>query len=148
MTLVRFNNRNCVPERASSYGYNDLRNWFFNDFERINRIGATPPANIIETSDDFKIELMVPGFRKEDFRIKVEEQILSVSAEVEQNQNSESSRYSRHEFGKDSFTRRFRLSNWVDSEKIEATYQDGILGLVIPKKEETKAKPVREIVIN
>lgn len=148
MTLVRLNQRNCAPARYGNPVYNDLFNWGWSDFGPFAQNTAVPAANIIETDDYFRIELSVPGFSKSDFKITVEDNIMTISGEFSKNQENEASRYTRYEFGRESFKRRFRLSNWVDSSGIEATCQDGILMVTVPKKEEAKPKPAREIEIS
>ena len=148
MTLVRYRNSNCIPGRVDAFGMGQLANLFFNDQEQVPRPGTVPPANIVETADDFRIEMQVPGYGKEDIKIKVEDSILTVTAELGEGEESGDLRYARREFGKSPFSRRFRLSNWVDSQRISARYEHGILVIGIPKREEIKSKPVLNIEIN
>lgn len=148
MTLVRFNNGNCVPGRVDAYGLGQLANWFYNDQESSPRFGMVPPANIVERADDFRIEMQVPGYSKEDIRIRVEDNILTVTVELSENEEASGIRYSRREFGRNSFARRFRLSRWVDAQRIGARYEQGILTIEIPKREEIKSKPALDIEIN
>ncbi|MFO7615650.1 MAG: Hsp20/alpha crystallin family protein [Bacteroidales bacterium] len=148
MTLVRFRNSNCVPGRVDAFGLGQLANAFHNDYGQMARFGSFPPANIVETADDFRIELQVPGYGKEDIKIRIEDQILTVMAELGENEGSGDLRYARREFGRGSFSRRFRLSNWIDTQKIAAKYENGILIIEIPKREEIKSKPALDIEIN
>ncbi|WP_339881341.1 Hsp20/alpha crystallin family protein [uncultured Algoriphagus sp.] len=110
-----------------------------------------PSVNILETGNDFKVEMAVPGMKKDDFKVELDNNTLSIQAEASyENENSsdEPGRYTRKEFSYQSFRRSFYLPNTVDNEKIEATYQDGVLRLVIPKREEAKMKPVKTIQIS
>lgn len=145
MTHVRFNHGNCMPDR--SYQASDaLMKWFWNDIEN-NRDRSIPLANIVETKEDFRIELIVPGFSKNEFAIKLEGQILNISGNhVESNENADEN-YIRREFSKKGFTRSFRLSSWVDSGSIAAKFENGILLVTIPKVEEAKSKPAKDIEI-
>ena len=151
MTLVRLNNRNFVPTRRSYNRYNgidDMFNWFMNESPSFGECGNHPSANIKETEDDFRIEMMVPGYNKEDIRIQVENGVLSVVHESEAADNQESNSYISREFSSRNFSRKFKLSDRLASEKINARYENGILEITIPKKEEAKAKPVQEISIS
>jgi HSP20 family protein len=148
MTLVRFNNRECMPARHFNRETGELFNYFWNTMDHGYGY-SVPAANILEKDDKFEIEMLTPGLDKSDFRIKVEDNILEITYEDNSKESaSKDYRYSRREFGIRPFSRRFRLSNWVDSDHIQASYDKGILRIEIPKKEEAKAKPVREISIN
>jgi len=110
-----------------------------------------PSVNILETGNDFRVEVAVPGMKKEDFRVELDNNTLSIRAEVSENSEDnyyETISYARKEFSYRSFKRSFYLPNTVENDKIEATYQDGVLRLVIPKREEAKQKPVRTIQIS
>jgi len=99
--------------------------------------GATVPAvNIIDNETNFELALAVPGRSKEDFNIAVDDNVLSISAEVKKEEESVRENYTRREFGFTSFKRAFTLPDTVDTEKIKASYENGILNFVLPKKEE------------
>ena len=108
---------------------------------------SIPAVNISEDKDFFKIELAAPGVKKEDFKINVDEKLLSVSTEAKEEKSEETENYSRKEFNYSSFSRSFRLPKTVDIEKIEATHENGILYLSLPKKEEAKPKEPRQITV-
>ena len=91
--------------------------------------------------------MAVPGFKKSDFMIDLENETLSVSAEIKNEQEETNDTYTRKEFGYASFKRTFLLPDTVQEDKIEATYAEGILSLSIPKREEAKPKPARKITI-
>lgn len=107
-----------------------------------------PSANIKETEDNFGIELVAPGFKKEAFKVEVHERNLTISAEEKTESEEKTETFLRKEYSFGSFTRSFRLPNSVDSDKIEAAYEDGVLHLTIPKKEEAKPKEPKLISIN
>ena len=106
---------------------------------------SVPAVNIIENEGNFKIEVAAPGFSKEDFKINLNNEVLTISSEKKDREEEEN--YSRREFAYTSFARSFTLSEQLDSEKISASYKNGILCVTLPKKEEAKVKQVREIAI-
>ena len=107
-----------------------------------------PSANIKETEENYGIELIVPGFKKDSFKVEVHERNLTISAEEKTESEEKTETFLRKEYSFGSFTRSFRLPTTVNSEKIEASYKDGILHLTIPKKEEAKVKEPILISIN
>ena len=107
-----------------------------------------PKVNIRETDEDFQVELAAPGMKREDFNIELDNDNLIISSERSQNKEDKDSNYARREFSYESFRRSFYLPNTVEADQIEAKYQDGLLRLVIPKKEEAKRKPARRIEIS
>jgi HSP20 family protein len=112
--------------------------------------GTTLPAvNIRETADDFIVEMAAPGMKKEDFKVQLDGNMLAISSEKKQeHEEKDGERYTRKEFSYESFTRSFQLpKEVVDEEHIRASYRDGVLQLMIPKKEGAKQKPPRMIEI-
>jgi HSP20 family protein len=107
-----------------------------------------PAVNIAEAADHFSIELSAPGFAKEDFKLEVENYTLSISGEKKKETAAEGKTYTRKEFGYGSFKRVFTLPQSVDTERIHAKYENGILEIVVSKKDEAKTKPVKEIRIS
>lgn len=149
MTLVQY------PTRFRS-NLSPVFNQLFNDFlgtDGGHSRSLAPAANIKETEEAFLIELAVPGLKKEDFHIQIEENVLRVSANVQtETENTEEAttariKVHRREFGFQSFERSFRLPKSADGDKIAATYTDGVLQLNIPKREEAKPKAPRTIQI-
>ena len=104
-----------------------------------------PDANIMENDISYKIELAAPGLEKEDFIIEMQDGILNISAEKKEEKKKEDKNFKIKEFSYDSFSRSFSLAENCNSDKIEATYDNGILCLSIPKKELTLSKPVKQI---
>lgn len=107
-----------------------------------------PKVNIKETTDAFMVEMAVPGLKKSDFRLDLDNDVLSISTEVEDENELNQKNYTRREFGYSSFKRTFTLPESVNDEKINANYKDGILSIILPKKEEAKQKPARTIKIS
>ncbi|WP_223271750.1 Hsp20/alpha crystallin family protein [Algoriphagus ratkowskyi] len=120
-------------------------------FGRSSESSTSPSVNIAETGNDFRVEMAVPGMQKENFKVELDNNTLTIQAEASHNSeesNGENVNYARKEFSYHSFRRSFYLPNTVENDKIEAQYQDGILKLIIPKREEAKPKPVKTIQIS
>jgi HSP20 family protein len=92
--------------------------------------------------------MAVPGLKKSDFQIELDNQVLSISTETKEEQENQEENYTRREFGYASFKRSFTLPESVDEEKINASYSEGILNIHLPKKEEAKQRPARSIKIS
>lgn len=148
MTLVRLGNREFSRGRHAYQGVDDMFNWFMNEAPAHGTFNDYPSANILESDDDFKIEMRVPGYKKENIRLQVENGVLSISHRSDESDDNEAVKYVSREFQNRNFVRRFKLSDRLAAEKIEAKYENGILMISIPKQEEAKAKPVMEISIS
>ena len=124
---------------------------FFNEdfFPTLNRSTSTLPAvNIREDEKAFYLELAIPGMKKEDVKIELKDEMLTISSEYKEEKEDKAEGYSRKEFSYNSFCRSFYLPDGVDAEKINASYREGILGIEIPKKEEEKKIKSREVKIS
>ena len=142
MTLVKYQNQ--VPNLLERFFNNDLESWTRNNFSNTNT--TLPSVNIKETDEAFEVEVAAPGFEKSDFNIELNNDILTISSEKElSNEEKEGERITKQEFSYQSFTRSFTLPEMVEDEKITASYENGILAINIPKKEEAKPKPVKQI---
>jgi HSP20 family protein len=142
MTLVKFNNGH---KNAVNPWLNDVFDTLFNDSVSNDRfVTKTPAVNIAETENEFHIELAAPGLKKEDFKINLDKNVLSVSAEKKAENAEENKKYSKREYSYISFVRSFTLPEVADQANIEAEYTDGILKLSVAKKEEAKIQS-REI---
>lgn len=107
-----------------------------------------PSVNIIEGKEDYKIEVAAPGLEKKDFAINLENNVLTITSEREEQNEQKDERFMRREFSYSSFKRSFSLPQSVDSNNITASHSNGILTIVIPKKEEAKEKPAKQIEIH
>ena len=147
MTLVRFNKKPRTDVAPFFSAFDDFFARPFEDMFRDNGGSlSTPAVNVLEQEEHFAIEVAAPGWNKEDFSIKVEDDTLLISAERENSaEQQEEGRYTRREFAYNSFRRSFTLPDTVDSEGIGANYTNGILRITLPKRDEAKAKPVRQI---
>ncbi|MEW2921225.1 Hsp20/alpha crystallin family protein [Muricauda sp. ANG21] len=106
-----------------------------------------PKVNIRETKDSYYVDMAVPGLKKSDFTVDLDNQVLSISAETHENDLNNEDNHIRREFGYASFKRSFSLPETVNEDKIKAEYRDGILSINLPKKEEAIQKPARSIKI-
>lgn len=144
MTLVRYNN--ALPGLISRFLENDLENWNSNNYTETN--STLPAVNIRENNESYGIEVAAPGFDKNDFQISLDNDLLTISSEkVANNETTEDERFTRKEFSYQSFKRTFTLPELVEEDKITAKYENGILKIAIPKKEEAKPKPVKQIAV-
>jgi len=107
---------------------------------------AAPAVNVTEDEKAYSLELAAPGFRKEDFTIRLVQNQLTISARREEKPEEKGGNYTRREFGYGAFERSFRLPARVDAEQIKAAYVDGVLKLELPKKEEKKPE-TRQIAV-
>lgn len=106
-----------------------------------------PSVNIVEGKNDFRIEVAAPGLQKDDFKINLDNNVLTISSEKEEKQEEKDERYMRREFSYTSFRRSFSLPQTVEADKISANHNNGVLSISIPKKEEAKIKPAKQIEI-
>lgn len=142
MSLVRFRNRSMLPAFFSDFFDGDTMNYPFMD-------NSTMPAvNIKETKDDFVVEVAAPGMKKDDFKIELDNNLLMISSEKEEkHEDKQEGEYTRKEFMYQSFRRSFTVPKTIEDGKIKATYNDGVLSIHLPKKEEAKQKPKKTISI-
>jgi len=136
MTLVKFNNNR---NNTLLPGFNDVFESIFNDtFFTDRMVTRVPAVNISETENNYHVELAVPGLKKEDFKLSLEQNVLTISVEQSNEQQDNQKNYSKREFSYSSFVRSFTLPESADDNHINATYTDGILSIDIAKREEAK----------
>lgn len=149
MPLVKSNSSlfPAFPRLFDDFLTRDVFDWMNTRLPMVN--GTIPAVNIKEDGDGFTVEMAVPGMNKEDFKINLENEVLTISAERKtENEEKEGERYTRREFSYESFQRSFHLpKSTVDYEQIRAKYDSGVLSIRIPKREEAKALPVRQIAV-
>ncbi len=144
MTLARFNQ---LPSLFDQFFENDLFDWSNKNFSSTNT--TLPSVNIKEGNDVFEVEMAAPGLEKKDFNIELNGDLLTIFSEKKiENETKEDEKYTKKEFSYQSFSRSFVLPNITDNEKISAKYDKGILKVFIPKKEEAKPKPAKQIAIS
>jgi HSP20 family protein len=127
-----------------------LSNLFDDDFFPVltSRTSSMPAVNIKENEKNFILELAVPGMDKKDLKIDINEDVLTISSELQNEKEEEKDGYKRKEFSYSSFCRSFYIPENVNRDKIEANYKDGILVIELPKMEEEKSKITRQIKIS
>jgi HSP20 family protein len=147
MSLTRWNNGSNMTSLFDDLFTRDVWNWGLANNSTTNT--TIPAVNIKETADMFEVEMAAPGMRKEDFKVELEDNNLTISSEFQnQQEEKEGERYTRREHSYQSFQRTFTLpKNVVDVDQINARYENGMLRLLIPKREEAKQKPPRMIEI-
>lgn len=106
-----------------------------------------PAVNITETKDDYLVSLAVPGMKKDDFKIDVDGNMLTISSEKEETKEEKDKRFTRKEYNFSSFTRTFTLPEEINKEKIEAKYEEGVLKIALPRKEEAKKLIAKHIAV-
>lgn len=141
MALVKSRNGDSPTVRNLFNDMFDLDRFFEGDsFFRGMQRTQMPSVNISETDSEFKVEVAAPGLKKEDLKINLTNDMLTISAEREEEKNTEEKNYTRREFNYQTFQRSFSLPATANAEGISAEYKDGILHLMIPKREEAKQK--------
>ncbi len=147
-SLAKHNTGSNFPSLSTwfdDFSLNEFPSLFSSNF---NTGISLPKVNIKEISDAFIVEMAVPGLKKTDFDINLDNNILSISAELKEEHEDNDEGYTRREFGYSSFKRTFTLPETVNDSKINASYNEGILNVHLPKKEEAKQKPARTIKIS
>ncbi len=134
--------RGINPRVLNNIFDDDFFTGFFGDTNK----GTLPSVNISESNEDFRIELAAPGYKKEDFKIDLDKNVLTISVEYQvKKEEKEDQKMLRCEYRYNSFSRAFTLPDSANSDKINASYADGILCINIPKHETAKTKPARQI---
>lgn len=151
MSLIKRNGSNfpsfsTFPALFDDIFGRELFNWSNSNFSATKT--TMPSVNIKETADSFEVEVAAPGMDKKDFQVTLEGNYLTISSSKEQSQEQKEPNYTRREFSYQSFQRSFELpKDVVDEEHIVAKYENGLLHLTIPRKEEAKKKAPRLIEI-
>ncbi len=147
MTLMQWQKQNQARNKQVFPTSFDLFNDLFDTVVNTDNRRATVPAvNISENAEGFKLQLAVPGMAKEDFKIAIDQDVLTISASHKEEKAENTDRYTRKEFSYNSFSRSFTLPENVNQEGILASYENGIMNIVLPKMQQTKATP-KEVVV-
>lgn len=142
-----------LPILRTRNSWPNLMDEFFSNNEFLPRFNyqenySVPAVNVKENNNEYQIEVAAPGLGKNDFKVNVENDVLTISSEKENNVENSDEKVMRREFSYSKFSRSFILPEDTDYDKIKATHKDGILNVIVPKKEEAKVKPAREIKIS
>lgn len=124
--------------------------FFDDDFFPVmsNKSNSTPAVNIREDDKNYVLDFAIPGLEKKDLKIDINEDILTISSEMKKESEENKNGYKRKEFSYSSFSRSFYIPENVDREKIEASYNNGVLSVSLPKQEEEKSKISKTIEIS
>ena len=145
MSLVRFSSQ--LPSVFDRLLEGDLFDWSNRNYSITNT--TLPSVNIKQNTDEYLVEVAAPGFNKRDFKLELNHDLLTISSEKKvENESNDGELFTKREFSYQSFSRSFTLPQTADYDKIEANYENGILAVRIPKKEEAKPKPAKTIEIN
>lgn len=148
MNLVRFNNPRYNTNRVL---VDELFNNFFkNDYHEdyAKNCSSKPATNVFETEKEFKIEVLLPGFKKEDVQLNYQNNLLTIKVEKEEEKSSDEFKYAHREFEAFNFEKQYQIPKSVDDEKINAKFENGVLNIELPKKEEALEKAPVEIKIS
>ncbi len=146
--LVRSSNH--LPSLIENFFGRDMNDFFNSNTPTMSNV---PAVNVVEHQDGFRIDVAAPGLKKDDFKLNLNHNNLTISAyqqaqkEENEGQDKPGEKYTRREFSYSSFQRTFTLPTSVDADRIQASYTDGVLKIEIPKREEAKVKPPRQIEI-
>jgi len=156
MTLLKLSNRNLpglsdwdasIPSIFNRFFEDNWMDWRNTNFADNN--ATLPAVNIQENKDTYQIEVAAPGMKKDNFKVDYDNGQLIISSEVKEEKEEKEANFSRREFNYKSFQRTFTIpKNVIESDKIAAKYENGILHISLPKKEEVKPKPVKQIKIS
>ncbi len=141
MTLVKENGTNLFPALSDFF---ETDRWISPDKLLRGFQNSLPAANISETDKEYKIELVTPGFKKDEIKVSLENETLTISAENKSEKEESNKKYTRKEFSYGAFSRSFLLPKAANSEKIAAKYEDGLLKLTVPKKDEVINKATKK----
>ena len=148
MSLIKRNRNSfsAIPALVDDFLGRELFNWDNSHFSATQT--TVPAVNIKESANAIEVEVAAPGMEKQDFKIQLNDNTLVISSQKEHNEEKQEEGYSRREFSYQSFQRSFILpKDVVNDEGIVARYENGVLHLTIPKKEEAKQKGPRLIEI-
>ena len=143
MILIKYN-----PFATKSVGnfFEDFFNRGITDFVGSDFSASTPSVNVVETENSYRVEVAAPGLEKKDFEVSIDNGFLNISARKEHEEEvQDGDKYMRREFNFTSFTRSFQLPDTVQADDIAANYENGVLKITLPKKEEAKIEAAKVI---
>lgn len=138
-----------VPENIPAIFNDFFKPWneWFDKGSLLVRNLSVPAVNITENKESYEVSLAVPGLKKDDFKIDVDGNMLTIRSEKEESKEEKERTFTRKEYNYSSFSRSFTLPEEVNKEKIEARYEDGVLKLTLPRKEEAKKNTAKQIAV-
>jgi HSP20 family protein len=147
MSLIKRNENNPAWSNLFNDFFNrDWLDWSTHNFSDTNT--TLPSVNILEGTDSYEVDMAAPGLEKKDFKIELNHGVLTISSENKvEKETKNGKQFMRREYSYQSFSRSFALPDTVESEKISAKYENGILKVVLPKKDVPKSRPLKSIEI-
>ncbi len=138
-----------LSERMPSFFDDFFKPWneWINKENGWNRLMNLPAVNISEQKNEYQLSVAIPGMKKDDFKLDVDGNILTISSEKEENREEKDKKFTRKEYNYSSFSRSFTLPDDVEKEKVEATYEEGILKVSLPRKEPVKNSQAKHIAV-
>ena len=138
-----------VKDRVPSVFNDFFKPWndWFDNGGLMNRFNEVPSVNIVEQKDAYNVSLAAPGLKKGDFNIDIDGNMLTISCEKEENKEEKEKKFTRREYNYTSFSRSFTLPEEINREKIEASYTDGVLHIVLPRREDNKKVSAKHIAV-
>jgi HSP20 family protein len=138
-----------VSERMPSVFDDFFKPWneWFDNGGMLSKAMNVPAVNITEQKNDYLVSLAAPGLKKEDFKIDVDGNMLTISSEKEETREEKDKKFTRKEYNYSSFSRSFTLPEEINKEKIEAKYEDGVLKISLPRREEAKKPAAKNIAV-
>jgi HSP20 family protein len=147
---MKLSKKSSMPSILSDFFNNDRLERMF-DYDLLpsaNMFNRIPAANIKDNGKEYKIELAVPGMKKNDFDINLENDTLTISAEKKDVKEDENENYTRREYSYNAFRRTFRIPDLVSPENVKARYENGVLEISLPKKEDNKTEKRKSIKVS
>ncbi|WP_246535371.1 Hsp20/alpha crystallin family protein [Litoribacter ruber] len=148
MTTLSKKNGGFWPKMVQDFFGSENPFTWEDKFWNIDQNIEVPSTNVLEDEQNFKLEIAAPGFEKGDFKIDIDEGVLTISAEKEHSSDETNDKYRKKEFSYSSISRSFRLPETVEQERIDAKYDNGILKVNLPKKEPSAPKNTKRIEIS
>jgi len=138
-----------IKDRVPSVFNDFFKPWneWFDNGGLMNRFNEVPSVNIVEQKDAYNVSLAAPGLKKGDFNIDIDGNMLTISCEKEENKEEKEKKFTRREYNYTSFSRSFTLPEEINREKIEASYTDGVLHIVLPRREDNKKVSAKHIAV-
>jgi HSP20 family protein len=138
-----------LSERMPSVFDDFFKPWneWFDNGGVLGRVMNVPAVNITEQKDAYLVSVAAPGLKKADFNIDVEGNMITISCEKEETKEEKDKKFNRREYSYSSFSRSFTLPDEVNKEKIDATYEDGVLKISLPRNEDAKKSSAKHIAV-
>ena len=142
--ITKFNNDRLFPSLFNDF-FKPWNEWFDSDLMKTMTV---PSVNVAENEKEYRLTMAAPGLKKDDFKIDIDGNLISISAKIKTENEEKDEKFSRKEYSYRTFSRSFTLPDMVNAEKIEAVYENGELKLMLPKKAEAKKTTAKHIAVH